>query len=154
VSDISLHTRRLDLTPLAREHAAFHDASECTTSETHWREHGFGHWAVVDREDGSFVGVAEVHFAYPGVEGISTAEVEVGWSVSAERQGEGIATEAMQAAIDDAWERTGADHLVAYIRPENAPSLRVATKLGFALRGPGRATSGDPVEVYEVRRDG
>jgi RimJ/RimL family protein N-acetyltransferase len=140
------------LTPLDERHGPEHDARECAASEEHWAAHGFGPWAVHDRVDGSFVGVAELHFAYPGVEGISTDEVEAGWSIAAERRGEGLATEAMRAVIEDAWARAGADHLVAYIRPENVASLRVAEKLGFVLRGPGRARSGDPVEVYELRR--
>ena len=100
-----------------------------------------------------FAGVAEIHFAWPGVTGISTDEVEAGWEIVPELQGRGLATEAMRAAIDDAWPRTGADHLVAYIRPENAASQRVAAKLGFVPRGPGLTRSGDPMTVYELRRD-
>jgi RimJ/RimL family protein N-acetyltransferase len=141
------------LTPLGERHAAEHDRMECLGAEEHWAAHSFGPWAVFDRTDSSFVGVAEVHFAYPGVEGLSTDEVEVGWSIVADRQGEGLATEAMGCAIEDAWRRTGADHLVAYIRPENVASQRVAEKLGFALRGPGRARSGDRVGIYELRLD-
>ena len=58
----------------------------------------------------------------------------------------------MQAAIADAWERTGADHLVAYIRPENAASHRVAEKLGFRPRNEGLTRDGSPMTVYELRR--
>jgi RimJ/RimL family protein N-acetyltransferase len=70
-----------------------------------------------------------------------------------ELRGRGLATEAMRAAIADAWERTGADHLVAYIRPENAASLRVAAKLGFRFRENGLTRSSDPMLVFEVRRE-
>ena len=85
--------------------------------------------------------------------GISTDEVEAGWEIVPELRGRGLATEAMRAAIADAWERTGADHLVAYIRPENAASLRVAQKLGFRFRSEGRAHDGATVTVVELRRD-
>jgi RimJ/RimL family protein N-acetyltransferase len=98
-----------------------------------------------------FAGVAEIHYAYPGVTGISTDEVEAGWEVVSELRGRGIATEAMRAAIDDAWSRTGADHLVAYIRPENAASHRVAAKLGFTARGDGLTRDGSPMTVVELR---
>ena len=57
----------------------------------------------------------------------------------------------MRAAIADAWERTGADHLVAYIRPENAASLRVADKLGFRFRNDGLTRDGEPMLVFELR---
>jgi RimJ/RimL family protein N-acetyltransferase len=93
-----------------------------------------------------------VHYAYPGVTGLTTDEVEVGWEIEPALRGRGLATEAMRAAIDDAWDRTGADHLVAYIRDENARSHRVAAKLGFAARGRGLTRDGSPMTVYELRR--
>jgi RimJ/RimL family protein N-acetyltransferase len=87
------------------------------------------------------------------VVGISTDEVEAGWEIVEELRGRGLATEAMSAAIADAWERTGADHLVAYISAENTASLRVADKLGFRFREHGLTKSGDPMLVFELRRD-
>jgi RimJ/RimL family protein N-acetyltransferase len=155
-----LRTERLLLVPLRRVHAAEYAAfmpaedaeRETAESEAHWGRHGFGPWAVL--EEGRFVGFAEVHHAGEGIGGIAADEVEVGWVIAEGRRGRGLATEAMLAAIADAWARAGTQHLVAYIRPENAASLRVADKLGFSLRGPGRARSGDPVGVYELRCDG
>jgi len=117
----------------------------------HWRRHGFGDWRLTHGDE--FAGLAEIHYAWPGVTGISTDEVEAGWEIVEALRGRGLATEAMRAAIADAWERTGADHLVAYIRPENAASLRVAEKLGFRFRENGLTRSGDPMLVFELRRD-
>jgi len=79
--------------------------------------------------------------------------VEVGWEIVEELRGRGLATEAMRAAIADAWDRSGADHLVAYIRPENEPSLRIAEKLGFRFREDGLTRSREPMLVFELRRD-
>lgn len=149
-----LVTDRLRLVPLGPGHAAAYGAfmpeedarRETAEAEAHWAEHAFGPWAVL--EDGCFVGFAEVHYAGEGIGGIDPREVEVGWVISEDRRGRGLATEAMRAAIADAWRRAATDHLVAYIRPENEISQRVAEKLGFRLRGPGRARSGDPVGVY------
>jgi RimJ/RimL family protein N-acetyltransferase len=87
------------------------------------------------------------------VTGISTDEVEAGWEIVEELRGRGLATEAMRAAIADAWDRTGADHLVAYIHSENTASLRVAEKLGFRFRNNGLTKSGDPVLVFDLRRE-
>jgi len=155
-----LRTERLRLIPLskahAEEYAAFMPAEEArretAESEAHWSAHAFGPWAVLEGE--RFVGFAEVHYAGKGIGGIEPDEVEAGWVIAEEERGRGLATEAMRAAIPDAWSRAGVDHVVAYIRPENVISLRVAEKLGFSLRGPGRARSGDPVGVYELRNDG
>ena len=85
--------------------------------------------------------------------GIAADEVEAGWWVTAERRNDGIASEAMRAALDDLWARAeGVESVTAYISGENEPSQRLAAKLGFTVRGPGRGRSGEPMTVYELRR--
>lgn len=159
---IVLQTERLILAPLRRldeaEHArASRDPADALrdtqAAEAQWREHGFGPWAIRDRRDNSFLGGAELHFAGDGIEGIARDEVEAGWWVKEDRRNEGIATEAMHAAIDDFWGRTEIESVTAYIGGENEPSHRLAAKLGFAVRGTGRGRSGEPMTVYELRRD-
>ena len=119
-----------------------------------WRECGFGPWAIRDKRDERFLGCAELRLAGDGIDGIEPDEVEAGWWVTEERRNDGIATEAMHAAIDDLWRRAEIDDITAYIDDEqNQPSRRVAAKLGFAVRGPGRGRSGEPMTVYELRRD-
>jgi RimJ/RimL family protein N-acetyltransferase len=63
-----------------------------------------------------------------------------------------VATEAAAAVAAHALDGLGLDHLVAYIRPADGASIRVAEKVGLARRGPGRSRSGDPVEIWELRR--
>ena len=158
-----LRTARLILIPLRRldesEHArASKDAADASrdtrAAEVQWRKHGFGPWAIRDRRDNSFLGGAELRFAGEGIEGIAPDEVEAGWWVTAGRRNEGIATEAMQAAIDDLWSRTDVESITAYIEEgANEPSRRLAARLRFAVRGPGRGRSGEPMTVYELLRD-
>src|SRR5262249_2805379 len=158
-----LRTPRLILIPLTGldedEHARASrnaaDASRDTRSaEVQWREHGFGPWAIRDKRDNRFLGGAELRFAGDGIEGIAADEVESGWWVTEERRNEGIATEAMEAAIDDLWSRTDVESITAYIEEgANEPSRRLAAKLGFAVRGPGRGRSGEPMTVYALHRD-
>ena len=162
-SGIVLRTARLILLPLTRLDEAQHarasnnaaDALRDTrAAEVQWREHGFGPWAIRDRRDDCFLGGAELRFAGDGIEGIAPDEVEAGWWVTENRRNEGIATEAMEAAIDDLWTRTDVESITAYIEDgENEPSRRLAAKLGFTVRGPGRGRSGEPMTVYELRRD-
>jgi len=60
----------------------------------------------------------------------------------------------MHAAISDLWDRTDANCVTAYIEEgDNAASRRLAAKLGFVVRGQGRGRSGEPMTVYELRRD-
>ena len=70
-----------------------------------------------------------------------------------ERRNEGIATEAMEAAIDDLWSRTDVQTITAFEDGQNEPSRRVAAKLGFAVRSTGRGRSGEPMTVYTLCRD-
>jgi len=159
--DRVLWTSRLLLTPLTRRDEAEHaraskdpaDALRDThAAEVQWREHDFGPWAIRDRFDMSFLGGAEIRFAGEGIDGIAPDEIEVGWWVTEERRRDGIATEAMQAAIDDLWRRVDAEAITAYIGSENAPSHRLAVKLGFTPRREGRGRSGEPMTVYELER--
>jgi RimJ/RimL family protein N-acetyltransferase len=162
-SGIVLRTARLNLSPLTRldeaEHAhASRDAAEASrdtrSADVQWREHGFGPWAIRDKRDDSFLGGAELRLAGDGIEGIAADEVEAGWWVTEGRRNEGITTEAMEAAIADLWSRIDVETITAYIEDgENEPSRRLAAKLGFAVRGPGRGRSGEPMTVYALRRD-
>ena len=160
---IVLRTGRLSLLPLTgldeAEHArASRNAEDALrdtrAAEPQWQEHGFGPWAIRDKRDDSFLGCAELRFAGEGIEGIAADEVEAGWWVTEERRNEGIATEAMEAAIDDLWSRTDVQTITAYIEDgQNEPSRRVAAKLGFAVRSTGRGRSGEPMTVYTLCRD-
>lgn len=119
----------------------------------HWRAHGFGPWLV--ELDGAPVGVVEVHYAGPGVVGIEPHEVEIGWVTIEEHRGRGIAAEAARAALGDAWEHASPNHhgwIVAYIRPENAASIRVAEGLGMRHEADGITRSGHPMRLYRSRR--
>ena len=119
----------------------------------HWRAHGFGPWLI--DADGELVGDIEIHYAGPGVSGIEPHEIEIGWTIVEAYRGKGFATEAGRAALDDAFQRAQPNHhgwVVAYIRPENAPSRRVAEHLGMRHEADGLTRSGHPMLVYRVRR--
>jgi RimJ/RimL family protein N-acetyltransferase len=162
VDTVVLRTARFVLTPLSRRDEADHrqasgkaDAASRDTraADLQWQQHGFGPWAIRDRSEDGILGVAELRFAGEGIEGIAPNEVEAGWWVTESRRSQGIATEAMRAAIGDVWGRAGVESLTAYIEEgENEPSHRLAVTLGFEVRGRGRGRFGEPMMVYELRR--
>jgi len=117
----------------------------------HWRAHAFGPWIV--EEGGVPVAILEVHYAGPGVTGIRPDEIEIGWTVAADARRRGIAVEAAGAAAADAFERTEAPWLVAYIRPENAASISVAERIGMHHDADGLTRSGDPALIYRLPRE-
>jgi RimJ/RimL family protein N-acetyltransferase len=101
----------------------------------HWDEHGFGLWAVVPRLEpgGGCIGFAGL--AIPSFLPAVLPAVEVGWRLAPAWWGRGFATEAARASVEFGFERLGLRSIVSIIEPGNAPSLRVAEKLGMR---PGR----------------
>jgi ribosomal-protein-alanine N-acetyltransferase len=101
-------------------------AAEAARHAAHWREHGYGYWALRDRATGAFVGRGGLRRTVVG----GAEEVEVGWAIVAERWNEGLATELAAAAAAEA-ERVGLPSIVAFTQPDNRASRRVMEKAGF-----------------------
>ncbi len=164
--DAPLETARLLLRPIREgdvercveilragdEHSLRDDRADFREEVEHWAEHGFGPWVAVARASGEIVGTIDVNYAGPGLEGIDPAEVEVGWMIHPSLRGRGLATEGALAASDDAFARARTSALVAYVRPDNAASLRVAAKLGMTDEGTGRSREGESVRIFRLRR--
>jgi len=74
---------------------------------------------------------------------------EAGWIVAAEHVGQGLASEAMQAALGWFDREHGPRRIVCMISPENEPSLRLADKLGFAPVREAALPDGAIVRVFE-----
>jgi RimJ/RimL family protein N-acetyltransferase len=97
---------------------------------THWADHGFGPWLLIERESGEFAGRGGL--AWTMVEGV--AEVELPWSIEPRLHGRGLATEAATAASE--WARElGFNQVIALTLPHNVASQRVAQKAGFEQDG-------------------
>jgi RimJ/RimL family protein N-acetyltransferase len=95
----------------------------------HWQLRGYGLWAVEEAATGRLVG--RVGFLDPeGWPGF-----ELAWTLAREFWGRGYATEAARRALAYAFEELGRDHVISLIRPANAPSVRVAERLGERLEG-------------------
>ena len=92
---------------------------------------GHGWWAVIETATGHMVGgVCIQHTAH-----VETAELEVGWRLHPDAQGQGYATEAAIRALDFAFQHLRADHVIAVAAPESAPSHRVMQRIGMQYRG-------------------
>ena len=120
--------RHLGGTPLTREESW----RRMLCSPGLWTVLGYGYWAVERRSDGAYVG--QVGFAdfkrdmIPSIEGLP----EIGWIFAPFAQGQGLASEAVAAALRWADQVLAAPEIVAIISAENRPSIRVAEKAGFA----------------------
>ena len=126
--------------------------------EDHFERKGWGLWAVELQSTGSFIGYVGLwpatfaaHF---------TPAVEVGWRVSREHWGRGLAPEAGRAAVSDGFARLGVDEIVSFTATTNVRSQRVMEKLGMHRDGRDdfdhpAVPEGSPLRrhvLYRVRR--
>jgi RimJ/RimL family protein N-acetyltransferase len=97
----------------------------------HWTVMGFGIFGVEEKLTGRLVGEAGHADFRRHLGGDFDSFPEASWTIDPHAQGRGYATEAARAAA--AWiERArGATTTVCLVHEENAPSLRVAEKLGY-----------------------
>ena len=108
-----------------------------------YERHGFGTWAVETAPDRRFAG-------YCGIRPVTvdgSDEFELAWQIRKTYWNRGLGTEAAGLAADLAFTRFDLTRLVALIHPDNAPSRRVAEKLGMREE---RALihDGDPTVIF------
>ena len=111
---------------------------------------GWVQFTVEERGGGRIVGDVGLSVAdgEPGV-------IKVGYTIDPAFQGLGYATEAIRALVEYAFETLGAEVVRAHASAENAPSIRVAEKIGMRLVERVEHREGDEVWFgvrYEVRR--
>jgi ribosomal-protein-alanine N-acetyltransferase len=93
--------------------------------EVHWKERGYGHWAVV--RDGQVIG-------WNGLEYLpESRETEAAYLLSRAAWGQGYASEAARAAIRFGFSQAGLEQIVGLAHPQNAASRRVLEKCGLRL---------------------
>ncbi len=99
----------------------------------HLADHGFGPWAVEAPGVAPFIGV--VGLLVVGFAADFTPAVEVLWRLARPHWGQGFATEAAHAAIQDGFNRIGITEVVAFTALPNVPSQRVMERLGMTRSG-------------------
>jgi RimJ/RimL family protein N-acetyltransferase len=97
--------------------------------ESHFQEHGFGLCAAELRQDHSFIGF--IGLAVPRFRAVFTPCVEIGWRLSAEHWGQGLATEGAREIVRFAFGQLRLEDLVSFTVPSNWRSRRVMEKLGM-----------------------
>ena len=106
--------------------------SRMTSYAGHWALMGFGYWAI-ETATGSFAG--ELGFAnFRRDIASSMRDVpELGWALASRFHGQGLASEAVRAAL--AWGdiRFRPARTVCLIDADNLASIRVAQKCGYAV---------------------
>lgn len=117
----------------------------------HWDEHGFGHWAVVQKSDGAFLGYEglAIPFFLPEV----LPAVEIGYRLDPSAWGKGYATEAGRAALSYGFDTLSCERIIAIYDIENARSGAVMERLGMHVeRDTLHPEQGVTLRVYELQR--
>jgi RimJ/RimL family protein N-acetyltransferase len=92
-----------------------------------YADRGFCRWKLLDKADRSFVGFCGVGFWR------DAPDPEIGWWLTRDRWGHGLATEAAREALRDAFERVCLQRIISIAMPGNAASIRIMQKLGLAF---------------------
>jgi len=118
-------------------------------NERCWKSEGWGLWAVRDAETGAFLGEAGLK----RLTDVDGAQVEYGYTISRRQRDTGVATEAGNALLYDAWSRYLGDQIHAIVHPDDTDRGAVLRKLGFRLVGT-QLIHGIEQDVWEVQRLG
>jgi RimJ/RimL family protein N-acetyltransferase len=97
-----------------------------------WALYGYGTFMVRERGRQAIVGNCGVFHSWRGLGEDFDDKPEAGWILAESHFGRGVAREAMEAALGWFDREHGPREVVCMIDPDNAPSLSLATKLGFA----------------------
>lgn len=100
----------------------------------HWAAFEIGYFAIFDRASGLYLGECGLMEFQREITPSLAGSAEIGWVLTPNMWGKGLATEAMAAVLDWYRARPGARPLSCIIAPQNTASIRIATKLGFVLQ--------------------
>jgi ribosomal-protein-alanine N-acetyltransferase len=113
----------------------------------HYRERGWGMWALCLNETSEFIGrCGFLVWDLPEVQG-----TEVSFALLPEHWGKGYATEGATAVRDYAFQDLGLDRVISIVDPPNLASIRVAEKVHDGLEA--KITFfGRPMQIFASTR--
>jgi ribosomal-protein-alanine N-acetyltransferase len=89
----------------------------------HWQKHGFGRWAVEDKEERRLIG-------YAGIRSLE-GEAELVYLLAKEYWGRGLGTEVARACLKYGFTEKRFDSILALARPLNLRSRKVMENIGM-----------------------
>ncbi len=113
---------------------------------------GMGSFPVELRATGEVIGTALLK-PLPGVDGLQTEDVEIGWHLVRRQWGHGYATEFGAALLDHGFGTLALPVLHAVVAPANTASHAVACRIGMRAVGTtARYYGGTTLEHYRLER--
>jgi RimJ/RimL family protein N-acetyltransferase len=102
----------------------------CLRDIGQWQALGHGNWAIRETATGDYVGTVGILDYRRDITPAINAP-ELGWGLSPKFQGQGMATEAVQAALNWADQNLNAPRTLCMISTDNLASVRLAQRLGY-----------------------
>lgn len=100
-----------------------------------------GRWAIINKEDESFMG-------WCGLKQLDeTNEIDLGFRLMKQYQGKGFATEAAMHTLDYGFNHLKIPLITAKVHTQNLASINVIEKIGMQFIGEGMV-DGNPVKTY------
>jgi [ribosomal protein S5]-alanine N-acetyltransferase len=95
--------------------------------ENHWKKHGFGDWAVVEKRTDGLIGFCGVHYID------FMPEVNIGYAFKKEKWRQGFGYESGTAALAFGFKELELDFITAVIEKPNIASRNLAQKLNLTF---------------------
>ncbi|QND13475.1 GNAT family N-acetyltransferase [Rhizobium leguminosarum bv. trifolii] len=109
--------------PVPRPDSPEESAARLARDIGHWKDHGFGRWAV------------EANDALIGFGGVTVSQefdgLNLSYHLQPESWGQGYATELVRETLVVAFEDLRAERVIGLVRPVNIASKRILEKCGF-----------------------
>jgi ribosomal-protein-alanine N-acetyltransferase len=96
-------------------------------NQERYDEDGYGLWGLCLKQTNELIG--DCGLVKQKVDG--KTEVEIGYHINKKYWSKGFATEAAKGCKEYGFQQLGLNKLISIIDPRNAPSIRVAEKIGF-----------------------
>ncbi|MFK4811893.1 GNAT family N-acetyltransferase [Devosia sp. ZW T5_3] len=116
----------------------------------HWEVLNYGYFLVTERQTGAVVGDFGLADFRRNVVAPFGDTPEAGWVMLPQYHGKGLAQEALTAVL--AWADRTMPRTVCMIHPDNAPSLKLAAKLGYTEYARGQYGEHTPILLERVVR--
>ncbi|MBY5441551.1 GNAT family N-acetyltransferase [Rhizobium leguminosarum] len=111
--------------PVPRPDTPAESAERLARDIGHWKDHGFGRWAV------------EANGALIGFGGVTVSkefdDLNLSYHLQPESWGQEYATELVRETLTFAFDNLHADRVIGLVRPVNAASKRILEKCGFTF---------------------
>lgn len=114
-------------------------------TEEVYKVHGFGRWAVIEKE-------SKEKWGWCGLKKRDNGEIDMGYRIFRRYWGKGCATECGRAVLKYAFDDLGIKRIIAEAVEQNTSSFKVMEKLGFEFLENGE-DHGFMTRIYQLSND-